>query len=173
MGDIGVVVIGRNEGDRLAHCLRSVVGLGVTVVYVDSGSSDQSVEMAQRLGVSVLELDRALPLGPARARNEGLQRLIELDPSVRFVQFVDGDCELCEGWIGAAAGQLRESATTAMATGRLRERFPEASIYNQICDIEWDGPVGEVPACGGIAMVRLRAFQDVGGFDPSVLAAED
>jgi GT2 family glycosyltransferase len=173
MAEIGIVAIGRNEGERLSRCLGSLTGLGAQVVYVDSGSSDRSVEMAAALGLTVLELDPALPFGPSRARNEGVRRLLEIDPSVQFVQFIDGDCELHRSWLAAGARQLREDPRAAIVAGHVRERSPEASIYNKICDIEWDGPTGEVPACGGIAMMRLRAFQEVGGFDPSVLAAED
>jgi GT2 family glycosyltransferase len=173
MAEVGVVAIGRNEGDRLARCLRSVSGLGTKVVYVDSDSSDRSVEIAAALGAIVVKLDSSVPLGPARARNEGAWRLLELDPYVQFIQFIDGDCELREGWLVAAARQLRENPRAAVVAGRLRERSPEASIYNRICDIEWDGPIGEVTACGGVAMIRQRAFQEVGGFDASVLAAED
>ncbi len=39
---LGVVVIGRNEGERLRRCLESVLGATPGVVYVDSGSSDGS-----------------------------------------------------------------------------------------------------------------------------------
>jgi GT2 family glycosyltransferase len=173
VAEVGIVAIGRNEGDRLVRCLRSVSILGTPVVYVDSGSSDRSVEVAQAFGAIVIELDSSVPFGPARARNEGARRLLELDPAVQFIQFIDGDCELREGWIAAAVRQLRENPRAAAVAGRLRERSPQASIYNRICDIEWDGPIGEVTACGGIAMMRQQAFQEVGGFDASVLAAED
>ena len=37
----GVVVIGRNEGERLRRCLDSVMAPGCHVVYVDSGSTDR------------------------------------------------------------------------------------------------------------------------------------
>ena len=171
--EVGVVAIGRNEGDRVVRCLRSVSGLGATVVYVDSGSSDRSVEIAAALGAMVVELDSSVPFGPARARNEGARLLLSLDPGVQFIQFIDGDCELRQGWIAAAARQLREDPRAAIVAGRLRERSPDASLYNRLCDIEWDRPIGEVTACGGVALIRARAFQEVGGFDASVLAAED
>ena len=94
MNDLGVVVIGRNEGERLRRCLNSVISRGYTVVYVDSGSTDGSTELARGLGADVVELDLSLPFTMARGRNMGFSRLIELDPEVRFVQFVDGDCEV-------------------------------------------------------------------------------
>ena len=54
----GVVVIGRNEGERLKRCLASILAQHQgPVVYVDSGSSDGSVEHAQSVGVEVVDLD--------------------------------------------------------------------------------------------------------------------
>src|SRR4051794_8770427 len=97
---VGVVVIGRNEGERLRRCLLSLDG-GV-VVYVDSGSADGSVALARSLGAEVVELDLATPFTAARARNAGVERLLVLDPALEFVQFLDGDCELRPGWLARA-----------------------------------------------------------------------
>ena len=56
--DLGIVVIGRNEGQRLINCLKSVKSQADTpIVYVDSGSTDGSVAAAQKLGVTVVNLD--------------------------------------------------------------------------------------------------------------------
>jgi len=46
---IGVVVIGRNEGERLKRCLQSVRGRAACVVYVDSGSTDDSLASGRTL----------------------------------------------------------------------------------------------------------------------------
>jgi hypothetical protein len=43
--DIGIVVIGRNEGDRLTRCLQSLQMENLPVIYVDSGSTDGSQEI--------------------------------------------------------------------------------------------------------------------------------
>ena len=51
MSTVGIVAIGRNEGERLHRCLNSVVGRGLTLVYVDSGSTDGSIKLARNLGV--------------------------------------------------------------------------------------------------------------------------
>ena len=55
----GVVVIGRNEGERLKRCLESLREMRARTVYVDSGSSDGSVAFGHSVGVAVLELDLA------------------------------------------------------------------------------------------------------------------
>jgi GT2 family glycosyltransferase len=171
---VGVVVIGRNEGERLPRCLRSVIGTAAAaVVYVDSGSSDDSVDAARDLGADVVQLDTTRPFSAARARNEGFRRLLDLRPDVRFVQFVDGDCEVVAGWLRAAADALATQPDLAAVCGRLRERYPERSIYNRLCDLEWNTPIGDVKACGGIAMYRVGDFNAVGGFDPTVTAGEE
>jgi GT2 family glycosyltransferase len=171
---IGVVVIGRNEGERLRRCLQSLARRCAMTVYVDSGSTDGSPEAARVVGLDVVELDRDTPFTAARARNAGFDRLVERHPDVEFVQFVDGDCELAAGWLEAAAEALRSRPQAAVAFGRLRERHPEASVYNRLCDLEWNAaPVGEVKSCGGIALMRVCAFRQVGGFAADVLAAED
>ena len=173
MSATAVIVIGRNEGERLRRCLHSVIGAGRTVVYVDSDSRDGSQELAKSLGAQVVALDMSMPFSAARARNAGVERLLSIDPQVQLVQFVDGDCEMVAGWFDVAERAMQEQPQLAAVCGRLRERSPEHSIYNRMADLEWDTPVGIVQSCGGIAMMRMGCFQAVGGFDPSVVAGEE
>lgn len=173
MNQIGLVAIGRNEGKRLHQCLLSVIGKVSQIVYVDSGSTDGSVELARSLGVDVVELDLSTPFTAARARNTGFTRLLALNPQLKYVQFVDGDCEVVAGWLESAQQQLETQPDVAVVCGRRRERYPEQSIYNQLCDLEWDTPVGKAKACGGDAMMRVAAFQQVGGFNPTLIAGEE
>lgn len=168
-----MVVIGRNEGERLERCLRSLDGAGWPIVYVDSGSTDGSVERAAAAGASVVELDTAAGFTAARARNAGFDRLLALHPELELVQFVDGDCEIVAGWLAAAAEEFEASRRLAVVCGRRRERFRERSVYNRLCDIEWDTPVGEAKACGGDAMMRAVAFRHAGGFAPELIAGEE
>jgi GT2 family glycosyltransferase len=171
--DVGIVVIGRNEGERLRKCLTSLAGAALRIVYVDSGSSDSSVAMARTLGVEVVELDARHGFTAARARNAGFRRLRQVAPEVVKVQFVDGDCEVIADWIGSAAAWLDAHPDVGVVCGRRRERYPERSIYNLMCDIEWDTPVGEAKACGGDALIRADAFEAVGGYRADLIAGED
>ena len=168
---VGVVVVGRNEGERLKVCLRSLTGRAERIVYVDSGSSDGSLEYAQACGAAVVALEP--PFTAARARNFGLDRLRAMNPEIPFVQFLDGDCELRPGWLRAGATALARDSGLAVVCGRLRERFPEASIYNRLCDLEWDRPAGPAESSGGIAMMRVAAFAEVKGFRPDLIAGEE
>ncbi len=170
---LGIVVIGRNEGERLLRCLRSVLPLAPATVYVDSGSSDGSPEKARELGAEVVDLDMTQPFTAARARNEGLHRLLDRYPDVEFVQFVDGDCEIVDGWLAAARDFLASHPGYAVVCGRRRERHPEHSIYNRMCDEEWNTPIGDALACGGDAMMRASALDAVGGYRDGLIAGEE
>lgn len=170
---VGVVAIGRNEGMRLRRCLQSVVGRASAVVYVDSGSTDGSTATAREIGAEVVELDLTIPFTAARARNAGFDRLREILPEVEFVQFVDGDCEVDSQWLPTAVAALDAEPRLACVCGRRRERFPHETVYNRLCDLEWDTPVGEAKACGGDVLVRAAAFVEVGGYDPTLIAGEE
>lgn len=173
MKRVGLVAIGRNEGQRLRQCLLSAIGKVAKVVYVDSGSTDGSVELARSLGVDAVNLDLSVPFTAARARNAGFARLLGAEPQIEFVQFVDGDCEIVDGWIERAVRELDARPDAAAVCGRRRERNPGLSIYNRLCDMEWDTPVGDTKSCGGDAMMRAEAFQQAGGFNPGLIAGEE
>lgn len=174
LGDLGVVVIGRNEGERLVRCLDSIArDAAMSVVYVDSGSSDDSVAAARARGAHVVELDAAQPFTAARGRNAGFAALHAAQPDLAFVQFVDGDCELAAGWLGVATRFLVAHPDVAVVFGRRRERHPDASPWNRCADVEWDGVPGETDACGGDAMLRASALEAVGGYDPTLIAGEE
>ena len=171
--DVGLVIIGRNEGERLRRCLASSADMNDRRVYVDSGSTDRSVELATESGARVVRLNMAMPFTAARARNAGLGELRRWCPQVTKVQFIDGDCELVGDWVGSAAAFMDEHADVAAVAGRLRERFPDRSVFNRLCDIEWNTAIGEARSFGGIVMIRVDAFLRAGGFREDLIAGEE
>jgi glycosyltransferase involved in cell wall biosynthesis len=170
--NLGLVVIGRNEGERLIRCLASVRSAPKRV-YVDSGSTDGSVEHALSVGVSVVELEVPPNFTAARARNAGLIRLLADSPGLEFVQTVDGDCEIHLDWVPAALAALHAEPDLAAVFGRLRERYPERSVYNAMCDDDWNVPIGKAPIVGGIALFRVSALRQVNFYDPTMIAGEE
>jgi GT2 family glycosyltransferase len=170
---LGIVVIGRNEGDRLRACFASLPMHACRVVYVDSGSTDGSLEAARGAGAHVVELDMSIPFTAGRARNAGLVALRLLSPAIEFVQFVDGDCELRKDWLRKALGFMRRHPRYGVVCGRVRERHPDSSVYNGLCDMEWNVPPGEAKACGGNALMRMSALRRVGGFRDELIAGEE
>jgi GT2 family glycosyltransferase len=172
MSRVAAVAIGRNEGGRLRRCLASLAEAGLRVVYVDSGSTDDSVTFAHAQGARVVELDTSIPFTAARGRNAGFAALKEKGlPD--YVQFLDGDCTLVPGWIEAGVAFLDSHPDHALVTGWRAEIAPEASVWNALCDHEWHRPAGEITACGGDMLVRAAVFDALGGFNPAIIAAED
>lgn len=167
---IAAIVIGRNEGARLVACLDALKDQVTQIIYVDSGSTDGSVQAAQVVGAHVIALDMSQPFTAARARNAGIAAL---PTDATYVQFLDGDCVMQDGWIETASQFLDAHRDVAVVCGRRREIAPEASVYNQLIDDEWDTPIGEALACGGDALMRARALRDVGGYRDDLIAGEE
>lgn len=171
--NVAAIAIGRNEGERLIGCLASLIRDCHPIIYVDSGSTDGSVAAAESMGAHAVTLDMSVPFTAARARNAGLEHLNRLESTGEFVQFVDGDCELREGWIAAALDAIRADEKIAVVCGRRRERFPDATRWNRLTDAEWDTALGETLACGGDALMRRAALADVGGYPDDMIAGEE
>jgi len=171
--DIGAVIIGRNEGQRLINCIESLESNIQHIVYVDSGSTDNSLQEAKNRNVNCISLDLNKPFTAARARNEGAKYLFEAYPDIGFIQFIDGDCEVQPDWIDEAYKFLLDNDDYAVACGRRRERFPKQSVYNQLCDIEWNTPIGDAKSCGGDALIRVSAFTQIAGYNSSLIAGEE
>jgi GT2 family glycosyltransferase len=170
MSRLGIVVIGRNEGERLVRCLKSLADNAQPLVYVDSGSNDGSQGVAERAGAVVLALDTTIPFTAARARNTGAAAL----PSeCEFIQFVDGDCIVQPGWTTTGQAALAADTRLGAVFGRVREIHPDASIYNWLCNIEWAVPPGPSSAFAGNVMLRRTALKTAGGYPETMIAGEE
>lgn len=172
-GRIAVVAIGRNEGERLERCLHAARSQCPRVVYADSNSTDGSVQRARNMGVLVIDLDDGEPHTAARGRNAGFRLVREMFPECEFVQFIDGDCILEPGWLESATEFLDSNPKAAVACGRRVEAHPDESLYNRLIDEEWNTPVGRSDYSGGDSLVRVTAFEQIGGFRPELKAGEE
>ncbi len=172
MSRVGAVAIGRNEGERLRRSLESLLAQVDRLVYVDSGSSDGSLNLARGLGVAVVALTPDRPFTAARGRNEGAAALLR-EGDLDYVQFVDGDCGVEPGWIATAAGVLDADPTIGIVTGWRTEVDPRRNLFHGMSETEWHGPVGDIVSCGGDMMVRVEAFRAAGGFNPHLIGGED
>lgn len=171
---IGIVVIGRNEAVNLKRCFQSLAHINTPKVYVDSASTDQSLAIAKSFeGIQTIVLTNNFPLTAARGRNEGFFHLTHQFPSIEYVQFIDGDCHLEEGWLEAAKAKMEENKDVGLVNGILKELNPTLSPFKQVTALEWEMPSGEVNASGGNCFVRTKVFRELGGFNIEIPAAED
>jgi GT2 family glycosyltransferase len=172
--DTGFIVIGRNEAGNLGDALAALPDEAAAVLYVDSGSADDSVQIATGMRYPVHALDDQQPFSAARARKEGVAWLLERHPEIRFIQFVDGDCLLCPEWVPAALDVLREEPAVGVICGVLSERYPDASWYNRFNAARWRAlPLGDIAGSGGIFLARVEAYRAAGGFRAELLTGEE
>lgn len=168
---VSVVVIGRNEGERLVRCLESVramrdPGGPVEVIYVDSDSTDRSVERARELGARTVVVQPDRPAA-AVGRNAGWR--VARAP---FVLFLDGDTILHPDFV---ADSLRhfDDPQVAVVWGHRREIDTAGSLYNRILDLDWIYPPGPSEFCGGDALMRRAVLEAQDGYDESLIAGEE
>jgi cellulose synthase/poly-beta-1,6-N-acetylglucosamine synthase-like glycosyltransferase len=167
---ISVVIIGRNEGERLVRCLQSVQAMShpgpIEIIYVDSNSSDGSPARAAEMGARVVEINSG-KMSAARARNAGWTI-----SSAPFILFLDGDTILHPDFVNRALAEF-EKPNVMIVWGHRREIHPEASIYNRVLDMDWIYAPGLTEFCGGDALMRRSALEQAGGFNPDLIAGEE
>jgi glycosyltransferase involved in cell wall biosynthesis len=171
--DVGIVLIGRNEGPRLILAIEAAQRHCERVVYVDSASTDGSSARARALGVIVVELSRDVPMTAARGRRTGMEHLLRNWPDCRFVQFIDGDCIIQPSWLDTAHAFLTDNPQAAVVCGRRFEADPTGSFYNHLINQEWDTPIGQSLACGGDSMMRVEAVNSANSFRADLRAGEE
>lgn len=169
---ISVVIIGRNEGPRLTRCLESVKAAAeksgdFDIVYVDSRSEDDSVERAEAAGCRIIRLNSPR-LTAALARNAGWRQCCS-----EWILFLDGDTILHPGFLPAALDAARSDSRIAAVWGHRRELHPKANAFHRVLDLDWVYAAGESEFCGGDALFRRSALEQVGGFDESLIAGEE
>jgi glycosyltransferase involved in cell wall biosynthesis len=171
--EVGIVVVGRNESDRLNASLESICCYDSIKVYVDSGSVDNSVELAKGYGVHIIELDESSPFTAARARNSGYRFLVSHQPDLKYVQFLDGDSALERGWLKRAYDVLSSSAEVGAVAGVRRERFVKRSVHQLLLDIEWLLLSEQTEYFGGDVMIRRATLDETRGYTDGLIAGED
>lgn len=142
-------------------------------VYVDSQSTDGSLNEAEKRRVRAVILDDSAPINASRARNTGFDVLMKENPGLEYVHFIDADCELDTGWLQHAIAALESSNALAMVCGRLHEKYKYKNTYTRLCDMDWYIQPGDIAACGGIFTMRAAIFSEMKGFDESLIAGAD
>jgi GT2 family glycosyltransferase len=154
----------------------------VEIVVVDNGSSDGTAQWLAKEWPVVRVVRLEENVGVAGALNHAWQAA-----TGDYVALLNNDLELAPGWLEALARTLEEHPGAASATGKMlrhdrRDVIDAAGDFilgsgvslNRGAGERDDGQydvAGEVfSACGGAALYRRAALEDVGGFDASFFA---
>ncbi len=169
---VDCVIIGLNCADTLATCIERVRSCNyprheLNIWYVDGGSTDNSITIAKRFeSVNLIQLAPVYPT-PGLGRNAGWRA-----GTAAFVQFLDSDTFLDPDWLSEAVGALSQDNVGAVS-GNLRERHPEASMFNWIAALEWNALPGKCDSFGGNVLIRREALDASGGYNEDMVGGED
>lgn len=168
---IDCVVIGVNAQATLKRCLTSILTCDypaelLTIIYVDGGSSDNSISIAKSLpGVQTVSLTPDYP-SPGLGRNAGWK-----SGTAPLVQFLDSDTVMDKNWLSISITEMLPDI--AAVAGLRKEMHPEKSVYNWIGSLEWNGKPGDAESFGGDVLIRRQVLEETGGYDEELVGGED
>lgn len=169
--EIDCVVIGVNAQATLHRCLMSIIECDypqdlLHVIYVDGGSFDNSVKIAEALpNIKTIKLNPEHPT-PGLGRNAGW-----LAGDAPLVQFLDSDTMVDKNWFRNAVTEI--TPDVAAVNGNRIEMHPEQSVYNWLAALEWNGEPGDAQSFGGDVLVRREVLQETRGYDEEFVGGED
>ena len=176
---LSIIIIGRNEEKNLPEVFSSVKKASgkfkkefhdaPSVLYIDSRSSDNSIEITHEHGIPYLILKGKT--SPGIARNLGAQKT-----SSRFIFFLDGDTLLTENFLVDGVRYLQQHEEAGGVGGILVFRiYTENSLRFQF-DNYWNTRKnGEAiyDGVGGTFLYRRTDFINAGQFSTELKASEE
>jgi glycosyltransferase involved in cell wall biosynthesis len=169
---VSVVIIGRNEADNLSNCIRSVLAIDYPadrfeVIYVDTGSTDTSMEIARSFNIRAVEEHGDFP-SPGLARNRGIK-----EAQHEIIHFVDGDMTMERGYLRRAVGFLSVDKI-ACVIGDVLERSSDRSFLARVLNYPWSvRESGFVAAPGGGGTFLKSVLEMTGGYNPLILKGQE
>ena len=178
MTDLSVVLITKNQAWNVSRLIESVLEAisplsSTQVTLVDSASTDETVELAQRYPISILRLRAGQPLSPAIGRYVGYKHA-----KGEYILFLDGDTRLVPGWLPLALRTLQENQRAGAVTGRVIN-LPTSAVAEEPTpllenlleaprEVLWGSYGG-----GGAALYRHSVLEQVGTFNPYLCSDEE
>lgn len=168
---ISVVVIGKNEGMRLAYCLecvhQSLRHLSYELIYVDSRSTDGSLTLAKEHGAACYLLDE-------EATTAGLGRLVGTQIAKgEYLLFLDGDMLLQPGFVQQAM-MVMASGNYDGACGIREDRYMKNGKVVSVCENYFGCTQLRIaPEFGGALFIKAEALARSGGWSGNTIACEE
>lgn len=174
MNVLSVILISKNQAWNIARLIESVLTEtqwlnDCEVILVDSASTDDTVHIATRYPIRIIQLSKEQFLCPSAGRYIGYQ-----NTSSDYVLFLDGDNELYPGWLKSAIGILESKQDIAGVTGScivLAEDSSDADKPAMV--VNHAGDHFSVNHAGGEALYRRSVLDEVGSFNPFLYSDEE
>ena len=168
---ISVIVIGRNEGERLETCLtsaqRALRMLSYELIYVDSHSTDDSLAIARAHGA------RCFLPGTADT-TAGLGRHVGTQAAHgEYLLFLDGDMQLQPGFVERAMLRVAAGGCDGVCGIRTDHYMKDGQVVS-VCE-NYFGCTQErvAPEFGGAIFLMAEALARCGGWATDTIACEE
>jgi glycosyltransferase involved in cell wall biosynthesis len=174
--DLSFVLIGRNAEWSIARLLDSVIAhapshLSTEILYVDSASTDRTIDIVSQYPATILKLSDDQPLSASAGRYIGTRYA-----TGKYIYFLDSDMELLDGWITQALKELDENPRIAVITGSVVETDValKATEIPVIDYSSYNAPrLTDVASAGGASIFRHSVLSQVGTWNPYLLSDEE
>ncbi len=169
--DLSVCVIGRNEARNLRDCAASLAqlrqaGLHVETMFIDSASTDKSVEIATEHFDVVVELHASPQLNAGAARAVGTK-----EARGRWVLYLDGDMLLRSEFMPELTELVQGVRTLDGLVGRTRNLYPDNTSDLMLLPDNVAG--APCKAFGGAALLRRDSVMVSGNWAPNLFSNEE
>jgi glycosyltransferase involved in cell wall biosynthesis len=176
MSKLSVVLISKDQEWNIARLITSVLKetnhLSTSeIVLVDSASKDCTTEIAAQYPIKVLKLHSDQHLSASAGRYVGYNHT-----KGDLVLFLDGDMELCNGWLDRALDIMHSRPDVAVVSGMVinrpitsQEHIEDSALPNR----NSGGDFMEVSHGGGAAMYRRSVLEELGSFNPYLYSDEE
>lgn len=177
---LSVVVIGQNESQTLPQvlerCIELTTEFNVHIIYVDSNSDDNSLQLVENfarshewLKITIIHLSGQL--NAAIARNAGLK---SIENNTQWIFFLDADIVFEPLFVVKAVNALKEDGNSGSITGKLRETFinaPPGNNHERVLSSKHEN--GKILNHGGNFITSMNIIKNVGRFDERLAQHED
>lgn len=168
---ISVVVIGKNEGARLDLCMESIHAslriLSHEIIYVDSRSTDDSIQRAKAHGARCFILSE-------EKTTAGLGRYVGTKEAMgEYLLFLDGDMQLQKGFCEKAMMAMTQRSYDGCTGIRKDIYLKNGEVVSE--NDNYFGCTAEriVPEFGGALFIKKEALEKAGGWSPDTIACEE
>ncbi len=162
---LSIIIKTFNEEQKVCLAIESALAAAdeipgqVEIIVADSLSADQTVEIAGRYPVRVVQFADGQDCGCGAGVQLGYQH-----SSGEFVYILDGDMQLLPGFLGEAYRQISQDGQLAGVGGvlediRIRNAVDRIRVTNK-----GSSQPGEVPYLSGGGLYRRAAIESAGGY---------
>lgn len=164
LDNLTFVVIGKNEALNLPRCFRSIQKVSNKIIFVDSNSDDNSIEVATQHKIKTILRVKSNFGTPALSRSIGAK-----NAQTKYIQFVDGDMEIEMGWAQKAIQKLESNKKIVAVHGYKKVYTKNHQDYFILSDSkDWQADYLQ-----GAFLIERKIYNRAGGLDGRFYGEEE